>query len=374
MVLLTINLFNYIDRYILAAVLPKLEVAFLADDPLAKTKLGALTTAFLVSYMVLSPLFGWLGDRMSRWLLVAVGVILWSLASGASGLAGSFWILLATRCFVGVGEAAYGPVAPTVISDLYPIKIRGSVLAWFYAAIPVGSALGYVLGGVVAGSIGWRWAFYLVVPPGLLLGLWCLRMREPSRGQADTGQAAPARTARFKDYLTLRAIPSYVLQTVGSTAMTFAVGGIAVWMPTYIYEREGRFELTEQVWHALQEGPGAVAESVLVQLQPLRDKVYNLRDFKGELKERIPGTNLSPAEQERARTHSRCGLHPEPWPDQYDFRRHHGRVRVGGHTAGRHGRRPAARPVSGILLPRFRRQYADRFSRDLAGPQGPLSC
>ena len=189
--LLAINLFNYIDRQVLAGVLPRIEEAFLKGDVDAKTKLGWLTTAFLVSYMVLSPLFGWLGDRMSRWLLIGVGVIAWSLASGASGLAESYMMLLLTRCFVGVGEAAYGPTAPGVISDLYPVSVRGSKLAWFYAAIPVGSALGYVLGGQMAdSSLGWRWAFYVVVPPGLLLGLLCYLMREPPRGQADASCAA----------------------------------------------------------------------------------------------------------------------------------------------------------------------------------------
>ena len=110
--LLAINLFNYIDRQILAGVLPKIEEAFLKGDVDAKTKLGWLTTAFLVSYMVLSPVFGWLGDRMSRWMLVGIGVALWSLASGASGLAEGYMMLLLTRCLVGVGEAAYGPTAP----------------------------------------------------------------------------------------------------------------------------------------------------------------------------------------------------------------------------------------------------------------------
>ena len=122
--LLSINLFNYIDRQVLSAVAPHIKEEFLAADPDAKTKIGALTSAFLVAYMVLSPLFGWLGDRFSRWKLIAIGVILWSIASGASGLAGGFVMLLITRCFVGVGEAAYGPVAPSVISDMYPIRRR----------------------------------------------------------------------------------------------------------------------------------------------------------------------------------------------------------------------------------------------------------
>jgi predicted MFS family arabinose efflux permease len=234
--LLSINLLNYIDRYVLAATESKIRNELLPDDPNGLTKMGTLATAFMVSYMVLAPVFGWMAERMSRWWLIGGAVVAWSLASGASGLAATYGLLLLTRCFVGVGEAAYGPAAPTVISDLYPVKRRGSVLAWFYAAIPVGSALGYVVGGVVADSaLGWRWAFYLVVPPGLLLGLLCFFMREPVTGQADL-EGGVARKARLKDYLILLQTPSYVLNTLGMTAMTFALGGIAYWMPTYVSE------------------------------------------------------------------------------------------------------------------------------------------
>ena len=283
LLLLAINLFNYIDRQVLAAVLPRIEETFVRDDPLAKTKLGWLTFAFLISYMVLAPIFGWLGDRMSRWLLVAVGVLLWSLASGASGLAASYLLLLLTRCFVGVGEAAYGPTAPTLISDLYPVRVRGQVLAWFYVAIPVGGALGYVLGGAVADSeaLGWRWAFYLVVPPGILLGLLCFFMREPPRGQADAAGSAPAHPVGLKEYRVLAHTPSYVYNTLGMTAMTFAVGGIATWMPTYIYEREARFQLTEAAIVQLRDGKDAgaagkaqIPEPVLAKLEPLLNKEY----------------------------------------------------------------------------------------------------
>jgi MFS family permease len=235
--LLIINLFNYIDRQVLSAVEPQIADELLAkDDPLGSTKMGSLQMAFLVTYMVLSPLFGWLGDRYSRWGLIGIGVILWSLASGGSGWAASFLILFVTRCCVGVGEAAYGPVAPTIISDLYPIKIRGSVLAWFYAAIPVGSALGYTLGGQVVKVEGWdwRWAFYLVVPPGLLLGLWCFVMREPTRGQAETIAVSPQVRSHSNAYWALMKIPSWTLNTVGMTAMTFALGGLGFWMPRYL--------------------------------------------------------------------------------------------------------------------------------------------
>jgi MFS family permease len=256
--LVLINLFNYIDRQVLAAVESSMEETYFPDseyprDPktnqrLDKTiegKMGSLNTAFMVSYMLIAPIFGFLADRMPRWLLVGIGVIAWSLATGATGLAATFVILFLTRCLVGVGEAAYGPVAPTVISDLYPVQKRGSVMAIFYVAIPVGSALGYVLGGLVSGWTGdWRWAFFVVVPPGLLLGLWCFLMKDPPRGSADPG--AVARRASWADYMVALKTPSYVLVTLGMTAMTFAMGGMAFWLPRYGVERQAAGVLTAE--------------------------------------------------------------------------------------------------------------------------------
>jgi MFS family permease len=258
LLLLSINLFNYIDRQVLAAVVENIQRELtmpqvpawvervFGSDP-KNTLTGLLAMAFMVTYILTAPVFGALAERVSRWWLVGVGVIVWSLASGASGMASTFLMLLLTRCLVGIGEGAYGPIAPDMISDLYPVKIRGSVLAWFYMAIPVGSALGYVLGGAVAdSSLGtlfsgkqedsWRWAFYLVVPPGLLLGVWCFFMKEPTRGQADLVTPSQPRRARWRDYLILAKTPSYVLDTLGMTAMTFALGGLGFWIPYYIRE------------------------------------------------------------------------------------------------------------------------------------------
>jgi MFS family permease len=239
--LLSINLLNYIDRYILAAAEPDIrQCMLLANDPdeeHAKFKMGLLSTAFLVSYMLAAPLFGLLAERRSRWLLIAAGVALWSLASGASGLASTYMVLLITRCFVGIGEAAYGPVAPAIISDYYPVAVRGRVLAWFYMAIPVGSALGYTLGGQVASldraNQSWRWAFYAVVIPGLLLGLWSFLKQDPQRGAADQ-LTGPPRRVRMKDYLILFSTRSYVFNTLGMTAMTFAIGALSFWIPAYL--------------------------------------------------------------------------------------------------------------------------------------------
>ncbi len=256
--LVLINLFNYIDRQVLASVESSMEETFFPDDKYPRdpktnlredktvqTKMGSLNTAFMVSYMLIAPLFGFLADRLPRWLLVGVGVIVWSLATGATGLASTFVVLFLTRCLVGVGEAAYGPVAPTVISDLYPVRKRGSVMAMFYAAIPVGSALGYVLGGQVSAWTGdWRWAFFVVVPPGLLLGVWCFLMRDPPRGSGDPG--AIDRKATWADYMVTIKTPSYLLTTLGMTAMTFAMGGIGFWMPRYGVERQAADVLDDE--------------------------------------------------------------------------------------------------------------------------------
>ena len=247
--LLAINLFNYIDRQVLAAVEPEIREELLkgvADDQ-AMFRMGLLSTAFLITYMLLAPVFGLLADRMSRWWLVGIGVILWSLASGASGVdwgvgaASAYWLLLITRCFVGVGEGAYGPIAPAMIADLYPVERRGQVMSWFYMAIPVGGALGYALGEGIrrategwGGLSGWRWAFFAVVPPGVLLGLWCFRMPEPRR---QTPGRANAPKPGLRQYAAFLRIPSYTFNTLGMTAMTFAIGGLAYWMPAYL-ERE----------------------------------------------------------------------------------------------------------------------------------------
>ncbi|MBM3981411.1 MAG: MFS transporter [Planctomycetes bacterium] len=269
--LLGINLFNYIDRQILSATLPKIKrdaSIFRPDDAWINTKLGALTTAFMVAYMCLSPVFGRLGDKMSRWVIVGLAVILWSLATGGTGLATGYFLLFFARCLVGVGEAAYGPVAPAMLSDLYPVSRRGQVMAWFYMAIPVGSALGFVIGSQVANtSLGWRGAFWLATVPGLLLGALCFLMKEPPRprpvqpttpaplpeGKGETEgvlSSSPFPSGRgaggvgyFAVLKELRGIRSFVLCCAGMTASTFVLGGVATVMQLYVFEREARFTL-----------------------------------------------------------------------------------------------------------------------------------
>ncbi len=245
--LLSINLFNYIDRFVLAASLTSIGNELLKNDPHEGFKKGLLALAFLVTYMLTAPIFGWMADRMSRWVLICVGVCLWSLASAASGMFDSYWALFATRIFVGIGEAVYGPAAPTLLSDYFPANRRGQIMGFFYMAIPVGSAMGFALGGLMAQHYSWRWGFYSVAPPGIVLGLLCLLFRDP---RPELEKPANKETPRVRaDYSVLWRTPSYVLNTLGMTAMTFALGGVAWWMPDYIvkfreYSDEGTVGLT----------------------------------------------------------------------------------------------------------------------------------
>jgi MFS transporter, Spinster family, sphingosine-1-phosphate transporter len=287
--LLAINLFNYIDRQILSATLPKIQLdagIFRPDDPNMGFKLGLLTTGFLVSYMLLSPLFGWFGDRASRWLLVGAAVIAWSLATGGTGLAATYGILLLTRCLVGVGEAAYGPVAPSMLADLYPVDHRGRIMSWFYMAIPVGSALGFVIGGTVAGtSLGWRGAFLVVVLPGLILGALCFFMKEP-RKVATNPEHAPRYLTVLRE---LRGIRSFLFCCAGMTLSTFVLGGVAAWAPVYIFEREARFAFTPEMHDKLQElkqsdGSPVIPAKVLSDVQALiGPDVFPVTEYRAKL-------------------------------------------------------------------------------------------
>ena len=300
--LLGINLFNYIDRQILSATLPKIRLdatILRPDDPWALTKLGALTTAFMVSYMCLSPLFGRLGDTMSRWWLIGIAVIVWSLATGGTGLATAYLMLFFTRCLVGIGEAAYGPVAPAMLSDLYPVDHRGRVMSWFYMAIPVGSALGFVIGSQVAETtLGWRGAFYVAVFPGIALGALCFFMREPPRRHenpvsvppAEGGSSAPPPSSYFAVLRELRGIRSFVLCCAGMTASTFVLGGVATVMQLYYFEREARFALDVAAVEKLEAirtsaGNRVIPEAVTNKLRAATGpEVMTLPEFKAKLR------------------------------------------------------------------------------------------
>jgi MFS family permease len=268
-ILLGINLFNYIDRQVLSAVLSLIErdgTIIDPNDPNPNFKLGLLTSAFMVTYMLFSPVFGWLdGLHVRRWVILGIGVSLWSIASGGSGLATGYAMLLATRCLVGIGEAAYAPVASAMLSDAYPVRQRGPVLAAFNMAIPVGSALGFGIGGLIADATGdWRPAFWFTFS-GLLLGLFCFTRKELPRPVPAAPEGAPSYLSVLKQLTRIR---SFVLCCAGMTAITFVLGGVAAWVPIYFFQREARFEITPAVLTELEK---QLPAEEMAKLRPLAD-------------------------------------------------------------------------------------------------------
>jgi MFS family permease len=229
--LLAVNLLNYIDRQVLYAVFPLIKESLALSD----TALGFLGSAFMVCYMVSAPLLGWLGDRLSRTRLAAAGLLVWSIATALAGFAPGYRTLLAARTTVGIGEASFGTVSPGILADYFPRERRGRVLSWFYLAIPVGSALGYLLGGVIGQRFGWHAAFLMVGLPGLLVTLPVWRLREPARGGAAENPPQPAAPG----YRALFTNRSFVCNTLAMAAMTFAMGGLAQWLPTFLYRVHG---------------------------------------------------------------------------------------------------------------------------------------
>jgi len=241
-VLTLINLFNYLDRWIVAALAESMKHSELQ---LSDTQLGSLMTGFIIVYMAAAPLFGSLGDARSRTRLLGLGVAIWSVATALAGFARSYASLFAARATVGVGEAAYGTISPALLADYFPRERRGRVFAIFFAAIPVGSALGYVVGGLVDHYFGWREAFFVAGVPGLVLAALALRLYDPPRGAQDPDAAAPGPhsvtlgRAALAAYAALLRNRPYLLTVLGYAAYTFAIGALAFWTPSFLERTRG---------------------------------------------------------------------------------------------------------------------------------------
>ena len=232
LVLLTaLNLLNYVDRSVLFAVQPLVQAEF----HLTNAQLGYLTSAFLAFYMVAAPFTGPLADRYSRKVIIAIGAFFWSGLTLLTAVTHSYQALLVRHTLVGIGEASFVTIAPTFVADLFPEEKRGRILGVFYLAIPVGTALGYVLGGNLGERFGWRFPFYIAAVPGFLLAMMMLFIPEPPRGQFDSVRETVER-GTIKG---LTRNPAFWTATLGMAMMTFALGGIQVWMPTFLSTMRG---------------------------------------------------------------------------------------------------------------------------------------
>ena len=250
--LTALNLLNYIDRSVLFAVQPLVQTEFHLTD----AEIGYLTSAFIGFYMVAAPFVGPLADRSSRKLIIVFGALFWSALTLVTAVTHTYWELLVRHTLVGVGEATFVTIAPTFVADLFPEEKRGRIFGIFYLAIPVGTAAGYLLGGKLGPHYGWRFPFYIAAVPGFALALAMLLVPEPERGRYDTVREMPWKTVAHQGYgiaYVLRVMgnylkqlwerlaknPAFVTATLGMAMMTFALGGLQVWIPTFLSRSRG---------------------------------------------------------------------------------------------------------------------------------------
>lgn len=230
--LTALNLFNFIDRYVLPGVQPLVQHEFHATDE----RMGALTYAFFITYMLAAPLTGWLGDRTARKPLLVTGAVIWSVATLLTATVHNYGQLYFRHAVVGIGEATFSVFAPAMIADMYPERVRNKVLSVFYLSIPVGAALGYLIAGQLGSTYGWRMPFLVSAGPGLVIAILILFfVREPVRGSADLLKATPSRAT----ILGIFRNPSYWTATLGMAMLVFTMGGISVWLPTFLSRMEG---------------------------------------------------------------------------------------------------------------------------------------
>lgn len=231
-ILCFVNLINYMDRYTIAGVLDDIKVQFKIDDGEA----GLLQTAFVVSYMIFAPIFGYLGDRYNRKYIMAGGVLMWSLTTLAGSFMNSYGSFILFRLFVGIGEASYSTIAPTIISDMFIKEKRSHMLALFYFAIPIGGGLGYIVGAQMASSLGsWHWALRLTPALGVasVLLILCFLV-EPVRGESEGRQVEASNNTWWEDLKLLCINKSFMLSSAGFTCVAFVTGALAFFGPSFL--------------------------------------------------------------------------------------------------------------------------------------------
>jgi len=239
--LTALNLLNYIDRSVLFAVQDLVKAEFHRSD----AAFGLLTSVFFIFYMCAAPLMGPLSVRFSRKAVIITGALIWSVATLLTAVTHNFTELLIRHTIVGIGEASFVILSPTFVADMFPEDKRGRVMGVFYLAIPVGTALGYLLGGVMGPAHGWRAPFYVGAAPGVLLAFILLFIPEPRIGQFDAPEKDPERESPKGLGGWARAVkglahnPAFLSATFGMAMMTFALGGLQVWMPTFLHRAHG---------------------------------------------------------------------------------------------------------------------------------------
>ena len=229
--LTAMNVLNYMSRSVLFAIQPLIQATFRRPD----ADFGLLTSSFFLCHIITIPAVGPLADRYSRKLMIVLGALIWTGATALTALANSFRMLLICHAIVGVGQAFFVTVSPTYIADLFSKEKLGRTLGVFYLAVPVGAAAGYILGGLLGTSFGWRAPFYVASAPCVLLIIALSLTPEPRRGEFDSPRGSTHQDRAGG----LLKNPTFWMAVLGMAAMNFALGGLQVWMPTFLSRLRG---------------------------------------------------------------------------------------------------------------------------------------
>jgi MFS family permease len=231
-VLTLVYVLNFLDRTLIYILFTPIK----AEMKFSDLQLGLLgATSFVIFYTLLGVPFGRLADRVSRKRMIAAGLAVWSLFSGLTGFADSFWTLFLCRVMVGVGEATLGPAALSLLSDHFPPRMRATVQAVYSSGIAVGAGIASFLGGWIAGTWGWRWAFYLLGFPGLVVVMLVLLIKETERGATETAPASHG----AGDWKILFKSPALIYLYLGYAFFGLAANSISIWGATFFQRVHG---------------------------------------------------------------------------------------------------------------------------------------
>jgi MFS transporter, Spinster family, sphingosine-1-phosphate transporter len=214
-VLVLVNFVNFAARWVFIPLIPMLRAHLGVTD----AQLGSLQTWLLLVLAVGSIPFGFLADRFSRKTIIAFGIVCWSLATFAGGLAGSFLFLLIARAFVGMGEAAYAPAAQSMISGAFPVEKRASAQAIFASGMLLGGAAGQAFGGIIGPRFGWQYALFAIAAAGLVPVIAVMSLQEPPRGPST--EVCPIRK--------ILTVPAFLAMIAGGTCITFSSVSLLTW-------------------------------------------------------------------------------------------------------------------------------------------------
>lgn len=236
-VLSLVYLLNFLDRTLIYILFPAIKKEMLLSD----MQLAALgTTSFVLFYTSLGLPFGRLADRVSRTKMIAAGLLTWSLASAATGLATGFWSLFLCRVIVGVGEASLGPAAMSLLADRFPAERRATAQSVYSAGVPLGAAAAFWIGGYLGEAHGWRIAFLALGLPGVALAGVVLRLAEPARAFVGSPSAESSSQRPFlADLRSVLTAPGLGRMLLGFALVAIAANALSIWVPTWLIREHG---------------------------------------------------------------------------------------------------------------------------------------